>query len=100
MAIQKKKWVSFIAYILLYEPIFIGKPSKNGKMDTILSNGNVYISWLEKWIRNLKKICWVFLRDKPIISILDNYNNMRYHMYENMPEMECVYFQNIKKSEI
>ena len=45
----------YCLYFLLYEPIFMGKPSKNVKKHTILSNGNVYISWYRNMNNKLNK---------------------------------------------
>ena len=45
----------YCLYLLLYEPIFMGIPSKNVKKHTILSNGNVYISWYRNMNNRLNK---------------------------------------------
>ena len=44
-----------------------------------------------------KKMLGVFKRQKHIISTLDSYGKMRYPIYENRPQMECIYFQIVKK---
>ena len=52
---ENKKSLLYCLYLLLYEPIFKGKPSKNDKIQSILSNGNVYISWYRNMNNKLNK---------------------------------------------